>query len=490
MRLNYLANAIGLILRYIGLVMLVPILVAVIYKDYGSIYPFLTAGLTSIIIGYGLRKFVRNAYKIESLNDIKKAEALFVVTFSWVIFGLIASVPFLFYGLHPLNALFEAYSGITTCGATILTNFDYPKTFFFWRAFTQWLGGLGIIVLFIAILPQFAVAGRQMFFAETPGPTEDKITPRIRNTASALWSIYVVLTIADSVCLHIAGIPWFEAVCTALSTLSAGGFSPNPEGVAGYHSNVVSWITIFFMFFAGASFMLQYKVITQRKPSLLWKSEEFRVYTVIVLVMASLIMAVLVAQNGYEIKQAVTDALYQVISITTSTGSANVDWTKWSFVPQALLFIVMFMGSCASSAGAGIKMTRWLLIYKTMKNSLVKILHPNAVVNVKLDNVTISHEILSQTVVFVFFYFLCFAIGAVLITIFEQNTTIGITSSISGLGNIGPAFGNVIGPMGSYNSLVPASKVVMIVCMLVGRLEIIPFLVMFQKDFWTIKEPT
>ncbi len=488
MRLNYLANAIGLILKYIGLVMLVPIIVALIYKDYGSIFPFLTAGLTSILIGYGLRKFVKNAYKIESLNDIKKAEALFVVAFSWVIFGLIASVPFLFYGLHPLNALFEAYSGITTCGATILTHFDYPKTFFFWRSFTQWLGGLGIIVLFIAILPQFAVAGRQMFFAETPGPTEDKITPRIRNTASALWSIYAILTIVDAICLHFAGIPWFDAVCTALSTLSAGGFSPNPQGVAGYHSNLVSWITIFFMFFAGASFMLQYKVITQRKPLQLFKSEEFRAYASMVLVMAGLIALALVWKNDYPVKQAITDGLYQVISITTSTGSASVDWTKWNFLPQALLFMVMFMGSCASSAGAGIKMTRWLLVYKSMKIALMKILHPNAIINVKIDNAIVPIEIINQTVVFVFFYFLCFAVGAILITIFEQNTTIGITGSIASLGNIGPAFGDVIGPMGSYNALTPATKIVMIICMLVGRLELFPFLVMLQKDFWTIKE--
>lgn len=488
MRLNYLANAIGLILKYIGLVMLVPILVAVIYKDYGSISPFFTAGLTSILIGYGLRKFVKNAYKIESLNDIKKSEALFVVAFSWVIFGLIASVPFLFYGLNPLNALFEAYSGITTCGATILTHFDYPKTFFFWRSFIQWLGGLGIIVLFIAILPQFAVAGRQMFFAEAPGPTEDKMTPRIRNTASALWTIYAGLTVLNFLLLYWAGMPVFDAICNALSTMAAGGFSPNPESIAGYHSNLITWITIFFMFFAGASFMLQYKVITQRKPFLLWKSEEFRAYAGLVFFMAGLITIALIFQNGYDIKQAITDALYQVISITTSTGSASTDYTKWNFLPQALLFIVMFMGSCASSAGGGIKMTRWLLVYKSMKNALVKILHPNAVMNVKIDNATVPVEILNQTVVFVFFYLLCFAIGAVLITIFEQNTTIGITGAISSIGIIGPAFGEVIGPMGSYNSLLPATKIVMMILMLVGRLEIIPFLVMFQKDFWSIKE--
>ena len=187
MRLNYLANAIGLTMIYIGLVTLTPIIAALYYHDFSSIMPFLTAGIISAGLGYVFRKVVPNSTTLENLNDIKKAEALFIVAVSWVIFGIIAGIPYLFYGISPLDALFESVSGITTTGATILTNFDYPQAFFFWRSLTQWLGGLGIIVLFIAILPQFAVAGRQMFFAEAPGPTEDKITPRIRNTASALW---------------------------------------------------------------------------------------------------------------------------------------------------------------------------------------------------------------------------------------------------------------------------------------------------------------
>ena len=488
MRLNYLANAIGMILKYIGFVILIPIIVAIIYKDYISILTFLTAGIASISLGYALRKFIKNAYRIENLNDIKKSEALFIVAFSWIIFGIVSGLPFIFYGLHPVDAIFEAVSGITTTGATILTNFDYPKTFFFWRSLTQWLGGLGIIVLFIAILPQFAVAGRQMFFAEAPGPTEDKITPRIRNTASALWKIYAGLTFLQVILLHAAGMPVFDAVCNSLSTLAAGGFSPNSQSLAGYNSYPMYWITTIFMFLAGASFIFQYKVLTQKKPSLLLKNEEFRTYTFMTCLMALLIAIALFFYDGYSIKEALTHAFYQVISITTSTGSASVDFAKWHFIPQALLFTVMFMGSCASSAGGGIKMTRWILVYKSMKNSLIKILHPNAILNVKVDNAIIPHEILNQTVVFVFFYFLCFAIGAFLITVIEQNSTIGITSSITALGNIGPGFGNIVGPMGSFSSMHMSTKIIMTISMLVGRLEIIPFLVMFQKDFWSFKE--
>ena len=228
-------------------------------------------------------------------------------------------------------------------------------------------------------------------------------------------------------------------------------------------------------------------IVVDREIYTHYQNEEFKTYLGMICFMALLIAIALFFCDGYNIKEALTHAFYQVISITTSTGSASVDFAKWHFIPQALLFIVMFMGSCASSAGGGIKMMRWILVYKSMKNSLVKILHPNAILNVKIDNTIIPHEILNQTVVFVFFYFLCFALGAVLITILEQNITIGITSSITALGNIGPAFGNVVGPMGSFNSLHFSSKLIMIIAMLVGRLEIIPFLVLFQKDFWSIK---
>ena len=201
MRLNYLANAIGLTMIYIGLVILSPIVVALYYQDFASIQPFLCAGAISASLGYIFRKVVPNTTTLENLNDIKKAEALFIVAVSWVIFGIISAIPYLFYGISPINALFESVSGITTTGATILTTYDYPQAFFFWRSLTHWLGGLGIIVLFIAILPQFAVAGRQMFFAEAPGPTEDKFTPRIRNTASALWKIYAGLTLLQIILL-------------------------------------------------------------------------------------------------------------------------------------------------------------------------------------------------------------------------------------------------------------------------------------------------
>lgn len=204
--------------------------------------------------------------------------------------------------------------------------------------------------------------------------------------------------------------------------------------------------------------------------------------------MSGLITLALVVNNNYSIFQGITDALYQVVSITTSTGSANTDFNNWDLTAKILLFMVMFMGSCSSSAGGGIKMTRWLLVFKSMKSSLIRILHPNAVVNIKIDNQIVQPEVIRQIIVFVFFYIMLFAVGAVLIALIEQNTTIGLTGSITALGNIGPGFGSIAGPMGSFSSMHLTTKIIMVISMLVGRLEIIPFLVMFQRDFWTIKE--
>jgi trk system potassium uptake protein TrkH len=474
MRLNYLANAIGLILIYISLVILLPVAVALIYRDWASVLPFVSMGVVSLLTGFALRRG-----SDVNLNDIKKGEGLFIVALSWVVFSLVAAIPYLHYGMTPLNALFEAVSGITTTGATTLTAFDYPKAFFFWRALTQWLGGLGIIVLFIAILPQFAVAGRQMFFAEAPGPTEDKITPRIKNTASAFWKIYFILTFVETVLLSLAGMPVFDAVCNSMSTLSTGGFSPHVHSIMGYHSVAINWIVLVFMFLGGTSFVLLYKI--KNNPRLFFKSEEFKSYFAIVTVMSLLIAGALVLHGGNTLGQGITSAFFQVVSVITSTGSASVDFAGWGFTEKILLFVVMFIGACSASTGGGIKITRWLIVFKTMKTELRRILHPNAILNIKLDDRTVPREVIGQTIMFVCFYFFILGASAVLIGLIEGNAAIAMTGSLSTLGNIGPAFG-AIGPMESFAHLQPLTKIIMMINMLVGRLELIPFLVLFHRD--------
>lgn len=483
MRLTYIFTALELVLRSIALVILTPSLVAAYYHDWNAAVPFIIASIVSLCLSFIFRK---KSDTFESLNDIKKSEALCVVALSWIVFCIIGTIPYLYFGLSPINSLFESVSGITTTGATILTTFSYPKAMFFWRSMSQWLGGMGIIVLFIAVLPQFAVAGRQMFFAEAPGPTEDKITPRIRHTASAVWTIYLIVTLIEIILLRIAGMPLFDAFCNSFSTLAGGGFSPNPLSIMGYHSNLICWIMIFFMFIAGVNFALIYKVYLNKKPSLLFKDEEFRTYAGIILVFSLAIALILYFNETLHIFDAITTAVFQVISIIITAGFASVDFEQWHLTAKIFLFALFFCGACAGSAGGGLKVVRLLFLFKYLRREIAKILHPNAVYPVKINKTIIPPEVIQQIIAFIFFYFLIFAVSAFLIAIIENSSTLGITGSITTLGNVGPAFG-IIGPMGTFDVLHPVSKIICIFNMLVGRLELIPFLAMLHIDFWNIK---
>lgn len=486
MRPTYLAYTFSLAMMYFSIVLLIPIIVALIYNETHAILPFIIAGGTALTLGATLRKIVKGTSQIKSINDIKKSEGLCIVTFCWIFASIFAMIPYLFFGLTPIDALFEATSGITATGATIFTHFDFPKTLFFWRSFTQWLGGMGIIVLFIAILPQFAIAGRQLFFAEVPGPTEDKLTPRIKNTASALWKIYFGMTILAIILLKTFGLEWYDAICHSFSCVSGGGFSPNSDSLIGF-SFPILWTITFFAFFAGASYNLQYQAWSKINPFVMFKSEEFKTYISIVTILGILLSSSLFLHSNYDLQNSLTHAFFQISSVISSTGFCSVDFANWDYTSQALLFIAMLAGSCASSAGGGIKIMRWLLIFKIMKTELAKILHPKAIFNIKIGKYSVPRDILYQTLMFVFFYFTILGLSSIVVALIEQNTTVGISSTISSLGNIGPGLGEIIGPLGSYAPLQDTSKIVLTLDMLIGRLELIPFLVLFQKDLWKIK---
>lgn len=486
MRLTYLAYTFSLTIRYFSFMLLIPIIVALLYHELDSILPFLIASGLAILISIIIKKMVKGTEKIKSINDIKKSEGLTVVTFLWIFAILFASIPYLFFGLTPINALFEATSGITTTGATTLTHFNHPHTLFFWRSFSQWLGGMGIIVLFIAILPQLAIAGRQLFFAEAPGPTEEKFTPRIKSTAASLWKIYAGLTLLEIIGLKLSGMDLFNSICHSFSSLSGGGFSPNFDSLAGY-SHTIMWIITFFMFFAGANFNLQHKAWTKFNPFILFQNEEFRVYIGVVLAIAFTLTLSLFVNMHYTFSDSFTHAFFNVSSLVSSTGFCSVDWAQWDYVSKVLLFVIMIFGSCASSAGGGLKVLRWLLIFKIMKSEMMKILHPKAVYNIKIGNFSIPKDILYQTLMFVSFYFAFMAISALLIGIIEKNTVVAFVGSVAAIGNIGPGFGHIIGPMGNFADLTSFTKIILIIDMLAGRLELIPFLVLFQKDLWVFK---
>ncbi len=485
MKITTILNALGIILVAFGIIMLSPIAVAVMEREYTSILPFIIASLTSVTLGLLFQKyggFSRN------FDDLKRNEGLLIVSLAWVVTAAMGAIPYLFYGLSPLDAYFESMSGITTTGATILVDFSlYPKDFFFWRALSQWLGGMGIIVLFVAILPQFAVAGRQMFFAEAPGPTEEKVTPRITHTAKALWLVYVFLTVLEVILLVSAGMPFFDAVCNAFATMAAGGFSPHPRSIMGYENSAVIWIITCFMFLAGSNFALQYRLFMRRKPFAMVNSEEFRFYSMIVVLCSGGLWFALAAGEAGESLTSLRDSLFQIVSILTTTGFSSADFALWSVAAQTLIFTTMLVGGCAGSAGGGVKVIRVLFGFKYLKREITQIVHPKAVLPIKIDRKTVDGDVQRQILGFLLFYLILTTCSALVVTIIEGDAAIGLVGTAATIGNIGPGFGE-IGPMGSFGGLSPLTKGVFILNMVVGRLELIPFLAMLHPDFWSLKK--
>lgn len=483
MRLSYIFNAIGLVCKYVGIVIAVPIIVALYYNDSFSVKPFLTASIISFVIGYILNN---KSIKDDYLNDLKKSEGLLIVLISWVIFSLLSSIPYYFYGFNFINATFEAISSATTTGFTILTEYNYPKAMFFWRSFCQWLGGMGIIVLFIAILPQFKVAGRQMFFAEAPGPGEDKITPRIRNTATALWTLYFVFTLIQILFLKLAGMNLFDACCITFSSLSSGGLCSNPLSIQGYGSYSVIWIVTLFMFISSINFSLMYNVLNKRKLSLFFKNEEFVLYIKIVAGLIFLITLSLIFINKFTFFEALSHGAFQVITFQSSTGFSSFDYTKFNEFAKVILLIAMALGACAGSTCGGIKIVRFLIIFKFINTEIKKIIHPNAIYPIKINNQIVSKDIVTQIIIFISFYALILIISILLVMILEGNVTIATTGVLSSLNNVGLGFG-LIGPSGSFETIHPLTKLIFASNMLIGRLEVIPFIAIFSKDFWKFK---
>ena len=487
MKLSNILNALGIILVAFGLIMLTPIAVAVMEREYTSIIPFVTASLTSIALGLLFQKyggFSRN------FDNLKRNEGLLIVSLAWVVTAAMGAIPYLFYGLHPLNAYFESVSGITTTGATILTDFSlYPKDFFFWRSLSQWLGGMGIIVLFVAILPHFSVAGRQMFFAEAPGPTEEKMTPRITHTAKALWLVYVLLTLVEVILLVVAGMPLFDAVCNSLSTMAAGGFSPHPGSIMGYENSKVIWIITCFMFLAGSNFALQYRVLIQGKPLALLQSEEFRFYSSIILLSSGCLYVTLLTNGTEGQLDSIRDSLFQIVSIITTAGFSSADFALWSVAAHTILFTVMLVGGCAGSAGGGVKVVRVLFGFKYLKREITKIIHPQAILPIKIDHKTVPDDIQQQILGFLLFYLVWMTCSTLAVTVIESDPGVGLVGTAATIGNIGPGFGE-IGPMGSFGGVSVPTKIIFIINMVVGRLELIPFLAMLHPDFWNFKRNT
>lgn len=476
-------SALGHILIALGIIIISPIAVALIEREYFSIVPFACGSVICVGIGLLCRKLGRH---ITNYDKLTRSEGMLIVCLTWIITAAMGAIPYLFYGLSPLDAYFEAMSGITTTGATILLDFShYPKSFFFWRSLTQWLGGMGIIVLFVAVLPQFKIAGRQMFFAEAPGPTEDKVTPRITHTAKALWCVYIGLTVMEIILLLLAGMPPFDAVCNSFSTMAAGGFSPHAQSIMGYENNTAVWIIMVFMLLAGSNFALQYRSLTRRNPMILGRNEEFRGYLLIILAAAGILFLTLLFSGSAAPPDAMRNSLFQVVSLITTTGFATADFALWAVPCQVVLFSMMLIGGCAGSAGGGIKVVRVLVWAKYLQREILQTIYPRAVRPLKIDQKAVPDSIQQQILGFLLFYILLTIISSLLITAIEGDGVVGLVGTLATIGNIGPGGGS-IGPMGSYGSLSVPTKTILIANMVVGRLEIIPFVAMLHPNFWKL----
>jgi trk system potassium uptake protein TrkH len=479
MRLAVVVHITGTLVRLFSPAPLAPALVAGIYGERAAAVGFAATALGAALLGAAMRRASRDETALERL---RRVEGLTVVAATWMVVALVASVPYMLAGLTFVDALFESMSGLTTTGATVFTDFGaFGRGLFFWRALTHWIGGVGVIALFIAVLPRLAIGGRELFFAEAAGPTDDKLTPQLRHTAIAIWRVYGALTAAHVAALVVAGMPVFDAVCNAFATMAAGGFSPHPQSIAGYDSVAVEWITIVFMFVAGTNFSLQARALRGSR-NVLVQDEELRAYAAIVVV-ASAALAIALLRQGMTSPDAVRHAAFQVLSILTTTGFASDDFALWSDQALMVLLLLMFIGGCAGSAGGGPKVIRHLLMARLTFRELRRTLHPRAVLPIKLGGRVVPEPILRDVQVFMLFYLLTFAVGVTLIVLFGADLMTGITATIACLGNIGPGFGS-IGPMGSFAELHPASKVVLILEMWIGRLEVLTVLVLFRLEVW------
>jgi len=481
MRLPVVLHLGGLMVRLFGVTLAAPAGVAAWYREWPDVRGFLIALVVTVGVGEALRRAggVRAAAAAERLSRI---EGLAVVSGTWLVIAHLAALPYVWAGLGFIDALFESMSGLTTTGATILTDFEaYGHGLFFWRALTHWLGGMGVIALFVAVLPRLAIAGRELFFAEAPGPSDEKLTPQIRRTAMVLWRLYAGITVLEVIALMAAGMPLFDAVCHAMATLAAGGFSPHSQSAAGYASAAVDWILIVFMFIAGANFALLYRV-KGGGPRTLLRDEEFRAYVGVILA-ASAAMAFILALDGQALAEAIRHGTFQVISIITTTGFASQDFQLWNDQAKMVLLLLMFVGGCAGSAGGGPKVIRHLLMARFTFRELRRTLHPRAVLPVKLGGRVVPETILRDIQVFMLFYMLCFAAGAAVVVALGADLMTGITASAACLGNVGPGF-NEVGPMSSFAGLHPVSKIVLTLEMWIGRLEVLTVLVLLRWEAW------
>jgi trk system potassium uptake protein TrkH len=494
LKLNYkiIFHFLGLLLLFNGGFMLLASLVSYLYSD-GVTFQIFIAGILTLVAGVIAMLLTRNHKKI-----MNKREGYIVVTFGWIVMSLSGTLPYMLTESVPsfTNAFFETMSGYTTTGASILNDIEIiPKGVLFWRSTTHWIGGMGIIVLAIAILPLLGIGGMQLFAAEAPGPSGDKLHPRITDTAKRLWLIYLGYTVAETLLLKLAGMSFFDAINHSMATLSTGGFSTKNASVAYWNNQpLIQYIIIFFMFLAGANFVLGYFAFKGKVQKII-NDEEFKLYFKFVAVFtiiaafiiyfkadvsASSIAHPMVWGEG---ESAFRHALFQVLTVITTTGFISADYTMWTPFLTVFFFGLMFLGGSAGSTAGGVKVVRHLILIKNGFLEFKRTLHPSAIVPVRYNKKAINRFIVFNVLAFFILYMLSFIIGALVFSMFNIDFISAIGLSASSLGNIGPALGN-FGPVNNYAALPPLAQWWSSFLMLIGRLELFTVLILFTPFFW------
>jgi len=488
MNIKTILNILAAMLALTGVTMLLPALIAWGYNE-PDLAGHLKSSAICVLIGLPVWFFTR---KNRSLNS---KDGFVIVTLAWILVALAGAQPFYLTGTIPnfTDAWFESMSGVTTTGASIIGNIEtlpnlvngiesLPHGVLFWRSFIQWIGGMGIIVFTIAILPLLGVGGVQLFKAEVPGPVADKIRPRVREAAKILWMVYVGFTFVQVLLLGLAGMPWFDSVCHALTTMPTGGFSTQNASIAAYSNPLIHYIIIFFMFVAGVNFTLHFRAITGNYKVHL-KDYEFRVYLSIICIATLLIFFNISSANSDWSHNSFLISLFESLAMLTGTGYAIADYELWPFFSQHLLLIIMFFGAMGGSTSGGMKIARIILLIKYAATETRRMLHARAIIPIRIGDRFISDEVVRNTLGFSLIYLSVFVLTAFVLTAFNLDLLSAIGASASAIGNVGPAFG-AFGPTDSYALLHPIGKWMLTICMLLGRLEIFTIMVLFSRTFW------
>ncbi|MEA1967490.1 MAG: TrkH family potassium uptake protein [Thermodesulfobacteriota bacterium] len=480
MRWQSILNIIGVLLLFLGLSMIFPVICSLCFKDQSLVALLQSMGITivsGLILFFGSKK--------STIDYISQREGMAIVAIGWTAIGFFGALPFFIGDVFPLftDAFFESVSGFTTTGSSVLTDIEgVSKSLLFWRSFIQWLGGMGIIVLSLAILPYLGVGGMQLFKAEVPSPVPDKLAPRLSESAKILWYVYAMISLIEVIALLAGGIGFYDALCHTFTTMPTGGFSTKNTSMAHFNSAYLDYTVLFFMLLAGINFSLHYQLL-RGKTLIFWKDSECRFFLFFTFAMV-LIVTFNIYGSVYEtLGDAFRYASFQIVSIVTTTGYATADYENWPGLSQVIIFICMFIGASAGSTGGGMKCFRIMVCFKYCYRELFTLVHPRSVAEVKINAAVVPDSVLKSIMGFLAIYIGLFVFCSLLVSAMGVDMVTSFSAVASCIGNIGPGFG-AVGPAENFACLPCAGKWLLAWCMLLGRLEVYTVIILLVPEFW------